>query len=88
MSKVQSLMSKVQSLMSKVQSLMSKVQLAPQVCVKALASDLGRHVNYVYAMTARGFKGKSVAEARQWIEAHGFGMVRGKPKLKEEIRKA
>lgn len=57
-------------------------------CVKALASDLGRHVNYVYAMTARGFKGKSVAEAREWIEAHGFGMVRGKPKFKVENRKA
>lgn len=57
-------------------------------CVKALASDLGRHVNYVYAMTARGFEGKSVAEARAWIAAHGFVIVRGKPKTKAEIGKA
>jgi len=54
----------------------------PQWCVKALASELGRHVNYVYAMTARGFEGKSVAEAREWIETHGFVIVRGRPKLK------
>lgn len=53
-----------------------------QWCVKALAGELGRHVNYVYAMTARGFEGKSVAEAQAWIEAHGFSIVRGKPKLK------
>lgn len=52
-------------------------------CVKALASDLGRHVNYVYAMTARGFEGKSVAEAREWIETHGFVIVRGRPKVKK-----
>lgn len=56
-------------------------------CVKALASDLGRHVNYVYAMTARGFEGKSVAEARAWIEAHGFVIVRGRPKTKAETLK-
>lgn len=55
----------------------------PQWCVKALARDLGRHVNYVYAMTARGFKGKSVAEARAWIEVHGFSIVRGRPKVRQ-----
>jgi hypothetical protein len=54
-------------------------------CVKALASDLGRHVNYVYAMTARGFAGKSVAEAKEWIETHGFVIVRGVPKLKPRM---
>lgn len=58
-----------------------------QFCVKALASDLGRHVNYVYAMTARGFEGKSVAEAREWIAAHGFVIVRGRPKTKSETLK-
>lgn len=61
---------------------MMKAESRNTWCVKALASDLGRHVNYVYGMTARGFEGKSVAEARAWIEAHGFVIVRGKAKTK------
>jgi hypothetical protein len=53
-----------------------------QLCVKQLASDLGRHVNYVYAMKSKGFDGKSVPAAMEWVKRNGFVIVRGKPILK------
>ena len=53
-----------------------------QMCVKQLASDLGRHVNYVYAMRSMGFDGKSVPTAVEWVRRNGFVIVRGKPVLK------
>jgi len=53
-----------------------------QLCVKQLASDLGRHVNYVYAMKSKGFDGKSVPAALEWVKRNGFVIVRGKPCLK------
>jgi hypothetical protein len=53
-----------------------------ELCVKQLASELGRHVNYVYAMKSKGFDGKSVPAALAWARRNGFVIVRGKPRLK------
>lgn len=53
-----------------------------QICVKQLASDLGRHVNYVYAMKSKGFEGDTVAAALEWIKRNGFVIRRGKPECR------
>lgn len=50
--------------------------------VKELASELGRHVNYVYAMRGCGFKGGNLDEAIEWIAVTGFVIVKGKPVMK------
>jgi len=53
-----------------------------EICVKQLACDLGRHVNYVYAMKSKGFDGKSVPAALEWVRNNGFVIVRGKAQLR------
>jgi hypothetical protein len=57
-----------------------------QICVKQLASDLGRHVNYVYAMRSHGFDGKSVPAALEWVRRNGFVVVRGRARLKTTVK--
>ena len=52
-----------------------------------MAAQLGRHVNYLYAMRSLGFSGNSVSAARKWIQAQGFVIRRGQPHLKYDTKK-
>lgn len=58
------------------------------LCVKQLAAALDRHTSFVYAMRAAGFVMKwnaelrcqaaTVAEAKTWLQATGFRVIRGR----------
>jgi hypothetical protein len=60
----------------------NKDKPSSKLCVKQLASSLGRHASFVYAMRGAGFvmrwdaqlrcQAATVAQARRWLRATGF----------------
>jgi len=63
------------------------MKIGRETCLKQMAAQLGRHVNYLYAMRSLGFSGNSVSAARKWIQAQGFVIRRGQPHLKYDTKK-